>query len=290
VYHGYGGKVPMARAPALERTECIRPQQLHSILDFLPIMAVSLWKEWPKDMEAQGENTGGVFSLRGTCPHAKCGRASVFIQKATPYIINLGVQPGGFIKLRVAAVMECQGCQKLILGIVVGAQGSDRYVYQEHFPLGDPEQVDSPGIPDNVRADFNEALRCESVKAYNATVEMCRRALQTSCVEQGADPNLNLVAQIDWMYSQGKTTPLLKDMAHKVRLGGNRGAHSGDPSEPPILQPDAEAVVAFTREYLRHIYEVPQLLSKFDFSKAGAKASAASGTTTPSSTPPKKII
>jgi len=170
--------------------------------------------------------------------------------------------------------MVCQGCQELILGMAHWQHDTMNYFYAEHYPIGEPDQIAIPEIPDNVKSDFNEALRCRSVNAYNATVEMCRRALQTSCVEQGADPNLNLVSQIDWVHTQGKITVLLKDIAHKIRLGGNRGAHSGDPNEPTLTPEDADAVILFSREYFRHIYEVPQMLSKFDFSRAGAKAAA----------------
>jgi hypothetical protein len=139
------------------------------------------------------------------------------------------------------------------------------YRYEAHYPLGTPDDKVADEIPRDIASDFSEALRCQSVKAYNATLEMCRRALESSCLQLGADPKLGtLQKMIDWVYSQGKITSPLKDMAHKVRLGGDRGAH---PSERIINPADADAVIEFTKEYFHHVYVMPAKLDKFDFSR-----------------------
>src|SRR5207245_1589530 len=109
-------------------------------------------------------------------------------------------------------------------------------------------------IPDAIKPDFQEALRCRWVNAYNATVEMCRRALEASCIEQGATPDIVLSKMIDWVHAQGKITTPLKDMAHKIKLGGNRGAH---PSDRTLTSEDADAVIEFTEEYFQHVYVMP---------------------------------
>jgi hypothetical protein len=100
---------------------------------------------------------------------------------------------------------------------------------------------------------------------------------------------------IDWLESQRKITPYLKEAAHKVRLGGNRGAH---PPATPVAQAQttliaptaplppvaavapspveriekehAEAMVEFTREFFHHVYVGPKLVGKYDFSKPKA--------------------
>jgi hypothetical protein len=115
--------------------------------------------------------------------------------------------------------------------------------------------------------DFNEALRCRSVEAYNATTEMCRRAVEGSCAEQGADPTMTIQEQIDWVFSQGKITEFLKRVAYTIRLAGNRGAH------PPraITKEEADAVIGFVKEYLHAVYESPAMLKRLDFSKSSSK-------------------
>ncbi len=206
------------------------------------------------------------FCLRGTCPH--CDSKSAFVSVTKPYFEEY---QGGLVQ-RIVAALRCEGCNGYILGIlrmepVPLVAGRYASVYEAHYPLGKPPQVISEAIPENIREDFNEALKCRWVDAYNATVEMCRRALQSSCEELGADPKISIEAQIDWIASQGKITSFLRDMAHTIRLAGNRGAH------PPraITGEEADAVIQFTREYFQHVYMTAARMKKYDFSKSPQK-------------------
>ena len=144
-------------------------------------------------------------------------------------------------------------------------------------------------IPEHIKIDFKEALRCMYVNAYNATAEMCRRALEASCIERGAAPKDVLEDMIDDLESKRVITPFLRDVAHKIRLGGNRGAHPGGPPATPtpvavaepataaslgipaspsvVTEEHAKAIVKFTTEFFHHIYVVPKELDKYDFSR-----------------------
>ena len=143
--------------------------------------------------------------------------------------------------------------------------------YMEHYPIGIPSDGVSPEIPTNIGADFREALRCRFVDAHNATVEMCRRAVQASCIELKAPTDKKLVHQIDWLAQNGVITTPLKEMAHRVRLGGNLGAHPPEDPEDPgeiIVGPNySDAVIEFTRDFFQHVYVMPERLKKFTFKK-----------------------
>lgn len=179
------------------------------------------------------------------------------------------------------AGMQCQACMNYILGLFEPT--AHTLVYSGHYPMGSPDDVVAAEIPTHIQADFKEALRCMFVTAYNATAEMCRRALEASCLEQGAPKRRKLDDMIDWLEEQRKITPRLKDIAHKIRLGGNRGAHP--PEDGPraageiqdetgpvefIEKEHAQAIIMFTREFFHHIYVVPAELDKYDFSKPKA--------------------
>lgn len=170
-----------------------------------------------------------------------------------------------------------------------------RFDYILHYPIGTPNDAVAEEIPDPIKTDFKEALRCLFVDAYNATAEMCRRAVEASCVHLGAPKNQKwLEDKIDWLETQRKITPFLRDVAHKIRLGGNRAAHPGnvqplintsspqtlDAPEPPITKEHAEAIVKFTTEFFHHVYVVPKQLDKYDFSKPKIIAASASVTPT----------
>jgi Domain of unknown function (DUF4145) len=186
------------------------------------------------------------------------------------------------------AAMQCQGCMKYILAIVTYANNNHTVNYVSHYPLGAPNDTVAPEIPPHIQVDFKEALRCLFVNAYNATVEMCRRALEASCIDLGIPKGIrDLEDMIDSLENQRKITPHMKEVAHKIRLGGNRGAH---PPEADVLaaqqagemqvagpvviivKEHAEAIVDFTRQFFQHVYVVPQQLGKYDFTKPKAPA------------------
>jgi hypothetical protein len=154
-------------------------------------------------------------------------------------------------------------------GVERDAQGKG-CEYVEHFPVGTPPDDIAEGIPPKIGSDLKEALRCRWVDANNATAEMCRRAIQTSCLDLGASASDNVTSQIDWIHGQGKITTFLKEVAHKIRLGGNRAAHPND-AEDPISPEEADAILAFTKHYLDHVYVVPKQMERFDFTRSGRR-------------------
>jgi hypothetical protein len=176
------------------------------------------------------------------------------------------------------AILQCQGCQNYILAAVRFPQNSRtgrEYVW--HYPMGSPNQDVADEIPEHIKDDFKEALRCIFVDAYNATAEMCRRALEASCIDLGAPKDKVLEKMIDWLEEKRIITPYLRDAAHNVRLGGNRAAHPSTNGQVANVLPDApvekiekehaEAIVEFTREFFHHVYVGPKKVGKYDFSK-----------------------
>jgi hypothetical protein len=225
------------------------------------------------------------FTLRGICPH--CNRDSAFL-----LITSVAIQDQA---TRWIAGMQCQACMNNILGIAFYNQNSGAFHYVAHYPLGKPDDNVADEVPDHIKPDFKEALRCLWVDAYNATAEMCRRAVEASCLDLGAKGRV-LDDLIDSLAAQQKITPFLQQVAHKIRLGRNRGAHpasavpaaggpgSGPPPLATVPQPapapittiekdHAEAIVKFTREFFHHVYVLPKQLDKYDFSKRKAAKS-----------------
>ncbi len=240
-------------------------------------------------MQAVGHDINGNFTLAGICPH--CKRDSAFLRVTGNYAFgSTRNDQRGYPVYRLAAALQCQACKGLILGAVTQTHNSADYTYDFHYPLGKPDDAVAAEIPLHIQPDFKEALRCLWVNAYNATAEMCRRAVEASCINLGAPANLKILEdKIDWLEEQRKITPFLRDVAHKIRLGGNRAAHPPEvPPGPPVAEPiaavedanptpisaiekeHAEAIVKFTREFFHHVYVVPKQLDKYDFSKPKA--------------------
>lgn len=211
------------------------------------------------------------FSMTGDCPH--CNRPSNFVMVTAAYAEPLYGASGHVQLYTLWAVLRCIGCSKYLLASVEKSAAQTapfRVFYQKHYPVGTANDDVPSEIPIHIAADFKEALRCRFVDAHNATVEMCRRAVQASCFQLGA-PDDKLVKQIDWLAAQGTITKPLQQMAHRVRLGGNLGAHPpedpSDPSEIIIGSEYADAVIEFTRDFFQHVYVMPERLKKFTFKK-----------------------
>src|ERR1017187_8500575 len=136
-------------------------------------IAIFLWKDWSRDMEAVASPQGN-FSLRGICPHTACKRSSAFLMVASMHQIAT---------TRVVAMMQCQACLSFILAIANRQTQMNHvvYYYQEHYPMGLPDDKTPDEIPAEIQSEFKEAIRCEWLRAYRACVLMCRRSLQISC-------------------------------------------------------------------------------------------------------------
>jgi len=127
--------------------------------------------------------------------------------------------------VRLYAIMQCSGCENIILAIAE-RKGRD-LSYVTHYPIGKPnEDRAAAEIPPNIRSDFQEAIRCRSVDAYKATVSLCRRALEASCNQLGAKGKGKSLE--DKINGLAELPDRIKALAHKVRLKGNKGAHPQD--------------------------------------------------------------
>jgi hypothetical protein len=216
-----------------------------------------------------------TFTLRGRCPHGPHDSAFLLVTNVHADRSNNWI-----------GALQCQGCAKYILAILRLQVHQGHLQYVEHYPLGKPDDTVAPEIPEHIQPDFKEALRCLFVDAYNATAEMCRRALEASCLNLGAPKKKVLEDMIDALADKRIITPHLQQAAHKIRLGGNRGAHppqdappaglgipTQEPEEAPITKIEKDhalAIVEFTRHFFEHVYIIPKQLDKYDFSKPKA--------------------
>lgn len=175
-------------------------QESPALFELLQRTARFLWKEWATEMELASFDNNG-FALAGVCPH--CGAKAAFVSIAGTYEERSDT---GWPKRTVGAA-RCLGCNDYIvaaLKAVAHGHSAIQWVYEFHYPIGKPNDDVAEEIPDVIKPDLKEAVRCRFVDAYNATVEMCRRALEASCIQLGADPDLVLSKMIDWVHAQGR--------------------------------------------------------------------------------------
>lgn len=167
-----------------------------------------------------------------------------------------------------SVVLYCMGCGK---GVYFWLEGFEFKAGDEGSARVDAERVSDyyprkvltidPVIPKEIGDDFNEANRCLGVGAKKATVAMCRRALQNTCVSKGANPSEDLFSQIDGLESKRIINPSMKDVAHTIRTIGNWGAHPQEDSLRDVTLDDASEIVRFTSEFLDEVFVRPARLN-----------------------------
>jgi hypothetical protein len=140
---------------------------------------------------------------------------------------------------------KCNSCGGILL-----IQDDGKKIY----PTPEPSPTDK-SIPEIIRQDIIEAKLCFNVSAFNATVVMARRSIESICIDKGADKNDRLHQQINKMRNQGIITEELKSWATEVRFVGNDGAHPGD----LVQKDDAEAILKLAEQFAEVIYVLPEL-------------------------------
>ncbi|MFB6615799.1 DUF4145 domain-containing protein [Streptomyces sp. NPDC056367] len=106
-------------------------------------------------------------------------------------------------------------------------------------------------VPEALRREHEEALKCFKIKAYTATAVMVRRTLEGVCSDQGVSRK-PLVKMLEQLKDEGKLDGRLLEWAQELRVLGNDGAHFtgsrcwplssplsklGEPKPRPTLRP-----------------------------------------------------
>lgn len=141
------------------------------------------------------------------------------------------------------------------------------------FPTRFDDQLDSEDkkfIPDEVLRDYEEALRCQSIKANRAASAMFRRSLQSALLKIGADPKNDLIKQIESLEVLPKD---VKDWAHQIRIFGNWGAHPDKDNLKEVDGDDVTEIHDFMSKFLLYIFIMPEKV-KLSREKREKKATA----------------
>lgn len=196
------------------------------------------------------------------CPH--CGvLANLEARYVWEQWLRAGPQSGSY-KM---GVWTCQSCGGPVVGMFDDdEEGPDP---RFHFPRSAITPQLGSGTPPLVAEDASEAYVCLSAGAWRAAAAMARRAIQAAALDQGAPADLKLQPQIDWLEGERIITPLMKEAAHKIRLGGNLGAHPSADGLRDVDEDAAKRVVEFMRQFLWMLYEYPVQLESADPESSG---------------------
>jgi hypothetical protein len=119
-----------------------------------------------------------------------------------------------------------------------------------------------------MRADLAEAKVCCGARAFRGCAVIARRAIQSACIDKGANRNDKLERQLDELCSKGVITNELGSWGHSVRWIGNDAAH---PDSPQVEEKDADDILKLAEEFLRVIYVTPKIAKEQAEKRAPAR-------------------
>ena len=108
------------------------------------------------------------------------------------------------------------------------------------------------GVPDKVKLNLDQAVRCLSAGAYNAATVMARACVEAIAKDKNAEGR-DLEKKIEWLNEERIITPMLYEWAHSLRHWGNDAIHDME----PIDMNDANEIVQFARYMIEHLYVQP---------------------------------
>lgn len=125
------------------------------------------------------------------------------------------------------------------------------------WPL--PEAQVSDDVPQPIADAFAEAVTALAAHCPRAAAVMARRTLEAIAGDKGENSGV-LADRLNALAKKGVLQPDLAEWAKEVRLVGNSGAHFD--LMQAVSEDDARQLLAFIRELLRYLYELPAELAR----------------------------
>jgi hypothetical protein len=120
-------------------------------------------------------------------------------------------------------------------------------------------RIIDPAVPNPLREEHDQALRCFEAKIYTAAVVMVGRTLEGVCAEHGVNER-NLQRSLEVMHQRGLIDARLLEWAQALRVLRNEGAHY---TGTQVNRADAEDALAFAQAVLDYVYVLTARFEKF---------------------------
>jgi hypothetical protein len=109
-------------------------------------------------------------------------------------------------------------------------------------------------VPQEIAADYAEAVRCLNIEAFRASVVMFRRSLESAAIEKGG-VGRDLLSALQSLVERRILSKANHALATGVRMFGNYGAHPSTDQLSSVSRDDAELVLQVTRQLIKKMFE-----------------------------------
>ena len=117
---------------------------------------------------------------------------------------------------------------------------------------------DIESLPADVAGIYEEARVSITVEAHTGVVMLCRKILMNVAVSKGAPENLPFVEYVEWLLCQRYVPRGSEGWVDYIRSRGNEANHEIS----QMGESDAAAVLTFTEQLLRNVFELPSWVPK----------------------------
>ena len=188
------------------------------------------------------------YALR--CPH--CGIPSNISAVSIPRYEYLA----RFKPPEVGIVYRCDACNgPVFLSFAVAQYETDRlhiYISPEYKEVERPQETfEYHYLPENVASDFREALTCYSHGCLNAFAAMCRRCVQSTSADLGAEGKDKVLNQLKDLKDMAAIDDETFDILKEVIVAGHDGAH---PYLPMLSEKRAGILLELLKDVMYQLY------------------------------------
>ncbi len=157
---------------------------------------------------------------------------------------------------KIYAIARCLNDDCRISYLVEKSYGLDPWEVQSISPA--VEKI-GEGVPPPIDEAYRQARACLAISCPDASIAMCRAALDRMTKDKKAEGN-TLKARLDDLVTKGVLKSSIITEAVNVREFGNAALH--DLLAEEINSADAEIICEFTKGILYDIYVTPELARK----------------------------
>jgi hypothetical protein len=183
------------------------------------------------------------------CPH--CGVQSNVSAISLPrYEFLLRFKPS-----KVGIVYRCDSCNApvfLRFSVAHDVGNARAVISEEYEEIERPQETfDFKYLPEDVAADFREALSCYSGGAYNGFAAMCRRTVQSVSSNLGAEGSDRVLTQLKDLKEMAQIDDDTFGTLKQIVIDGHDGAH---PHLPRLNSGRAAVLLELMKDVLYQLF------------------------------------
>ena len=197
------------------------------------------------DVEPEMPKPITELRVRGTCPY--CSSYSYF-----NYIAS---SPSNINKDVVGSIYHCVSCRNIIFikwGVKEIRSNISWVRSPELMHIQTPE-ADLQYVPEEIKKEYAEALKCFGINCYNAFSAMSRRTIQAICLDKNIGGTAKVKKQVQRLIEEFGDIEIEEILDELIKTGHN-GAH---PHLPKVDKERAALTLRLMNDLLDQIYNRP---------------------------------